>query len=313
MNIYKFVNSRDVREYHKEIGYKYSPSEAAWLVYMCEDSTVQERHEAWRWIIDNMPDEMVQVYTYEDLPVHISLHRVLEEFIEREKEGLQFFIADLESKIFTFDRNDSVFSNWNNCYNFIKQNEKEIGKWPVCVRYGYIDSYFSLKNGYMLIDKGGKIRRIQKERLSERYIYEKTRTYLSIAEFFMYMTPSFPSPFKDGDIVYCWGEKFEKVPMVYTTYKETHDSDSDQGMVYGYVIDDPLECYVCEYYYENHFSNNYPGIKFILSLEHISGIEYYRGELKGKNKFLDPISKWLREEYENDLAQLLNDFYSMIK
>ena len=293
MDIYKFVNSRDIREYHKKIGYKYTPSDIAWLVYMCEHSTGQEKHEAWRWIIDNMPDEMVRVYTCEYQPVHISLHRVLEEFIEREKEGLKHFTEDEEDKIFFYEGDRNYFSSWNKCYDYINQHEKNIYEWPVCVRYGYIDKDFSFENGYISVNKGGRIQHIQKEELVEKYIYEHTGKYMTIVEFFVELTPSFPSPFKEGDIVYCRGEKSEKEPVVYTCNKEVDGDDSDDDLVYGYVIEDSNAIDDGE----SDCSAKRMCVKHIYSLDHISDVEYYRGELRGRYKLLESISKWLKGEY----------------
>ncbi len=32
MDFYRFINSKDIREYHWRIGYEYNAAEAAWLV-----------------------------------------------------------------------------------------------------------------------------------------------------------------------------------------------------------------------------------------------------------------------------------------
>ena len=36
MDFTNFINSKDIRDYHREIGYKYNTLEAAWLVYQCD-------------------------------------------------------------------------------------------------------------------------------------------------------------------------------------------------------------------------------------------------------------------------------------
>ena len=56
MDITGFINSKDIREHHRAIGYEYNALEAAWLVSQCQHATLEEKHEAWRWIIVNMPD-----------------------------------------------------------------------------------------------------------------------------------------------------------------------------------------------------------------------------------------------------------------
>lgn len=62
MDITSFINSKDIREYHKQIGYEYNSVEAAWLVSQCNSKTLEQKHEAWLWIIDNMPDMEISVF-----------------------------------------------------------------------------------------------------------------------------------------------------------------------------------------------------------------------------------------------------------
>ena len=33
MDVYKFINSKDIREYLKKINYEFTPVEAAWLIW----------------------------------------------------------------------------------------------------------------------------------------------------------------------------------------------------------------------------------------------------------------------------------------
>ena len=40
MDILRFVNSKDIKRHLKEADYKFTPLEAAWLVYQCQDATV---------------------------------------------------------------------------------------------------------------------------------------------------------------------------------------------------------------------------------------------------------------------------------
>ena len=42
MDISGFINSRDIKKYHRDIGYKYIALEAAWLVSQCHGKTLEE-------------------------------------------------------------------------------------------------------------------------------------------------------------------------------------------------------------------------------------------------------------------------------
>jgi hypothetical protein len=56
MDILSFVNSKDIREYLQLINYQCDSMQAAWLVYHSAIKTMDEKHAAYRWIIENMPD-----------------------------------------------------------------------------------------------------------------------------------------------------------------------------------------------------------------------------------------------------------------
>ena len=41
MDITRFINSRDIREHLKKIGYQFTSLEAAWLIWQCKNHHVQ--------------------------------------------------------------------------------------------------------------------------------------------------------------------------------------------------------------------------------------------------------------------------------
>lgn len=47
MDIFRFVNSKDIREHLRNIGYEFNSLEAAWLIYQCRDAAIDEKHKAW--------------------------------------------------------------------------------------------------------------------------------------------------------------------------------------------------------------------------------------------------------------------------
>lgn len=56
MDILDFINSKTIRDYLHEIEYQCDSMQSAWLVYQSRYKSFEEKHEAWQWIIDNMPD-----------------------------------------------------------------------------------------------------------------------------------------------------------------------------------------------------------------------------------------------------------------
>ena len=56
MNYDRFINSKDIRDYLRQIGYSFIAPEAAFLVWQCRSATLKEKITAWREIIETMPD-----------------------------------------------------------------------------------------------------------------------------------------------------------------------------------------------------------------------------------------------------------------
>lgn len=48
MNIYRFIDSRDMRKHLQKLNYAFTAPEAAFLVYWYKDATLEERIAAWR-------------------------------------------------------------------------------------------------------------------------------------------------------------------------------------------------------------------------------------------------------------------------
>lgn len=44
MDIIRFINSRDIREYLRKCDYQFTALEAAWLIYRCRSATIKEKH-----------------------------------------------------------------------------------------------------------------------------------------------------------------------------------------------------------------------------------------------------------------------------
>ena len=80
MDILSFVNSKDIRDYLREIDYKCDTMQAAWLVYQNFTRSYEGKHEAWQWVIDNMPDQVMPKRRFSiERP---SLHEYLKELMD---------------------------------------------------------------------------------------------------------------------------------------------------------------------------------------------------------------------------------------
>ena len=102
MNVYRFINSKDIREHLESVKYPFGSLEAAWLIYQCRFASLEEKHASWRELIQTMPDCAIEERP--NTEAHGSLHRFLAEYMERETKLLH-----------TFCENDGGIYRWTEC------------------------------------------------------------------------------------------------------------------------------------------------------------------------------------------------------
>ena len=77
MDIYNFINSKDIADYLKSINYNFSIIEAFYIVYQCHNTTLKQKIEAWQEIIKTYPD-----CSYKRKRIDIeSMHQFLRSYI----------------------------------------------------------------------------------------------------------------------------------------------------------------------------------------------------------------------------------------
>ena len=89
MDIYRFIDSRDMREHLQQLNYSFTTPEAAFLVYWCKNAALEERIAAWREIIDTMPNcAMAERLNLEAIP---DFHQFLRDYIDLQERDLRRF------------------------------------------------------------------------------------------------------------------------------------------------------------------------------------------------------------------------------
>ena len=103
MDILRFVNSKDIRKHLADIGYGFTPLEAAWLIYGCRDATIAEKHGAWQELIETMPDCPIEKRKH-TLPQE-SLHAFLRKYMALEDRLVREFIEGdpFDTTFYTFE------------------------------------------------------------------------------------------------------------------------------------------------------------------------------------------------------------------
>ena len=291
MNIYEFVNSRDIREYWQKIGFAPNSLEASWLVYQSNNHTIEEKHAAWRWIISNMPDCEVSGKNIET--PQKSLHKFLSRYMEIEDYLITHFFLPEAGAVYTYralwksdlekyddgtewHKVDSIFATFEEAYAdateddelaplFLEFEKKHLGAHgkSISVRMTPDKKPVFIDEEFMLANK------------------EESDIYYNIF-FYLNLNFDFPHPFKQGDIIRPAKVKY-KNPRAWDATFVIGEDDAEDGSPIGYMAED-------EYVYRERI---YSYMDFELLEE----------EPRRDRRMLLPLSKYLKGEI--DLSILL--------
>ena len=91
MDVYRYIDSPDIRSYLQEIRYKFTIEEAAYLVWQCRRVTLEEKFAAWEEIVDTMPDSAIIGRPFGGRERVDSVHQFLRDYIAFQKQRLVEF------------------------------------------------------------------------------------------------------------------------------------------------------------------------------------------------------------------------------
>ena len=106
MNIYRFINSKDIRFHLQSLRYDFTLPEAAFLVWQCIDATLEEKHEAWCELIRTMPDCGMQ--KRRNMSAIKSMHDLLQDYMKLEQKLLREFYQYMRKYFPNFEKNRYV-------------------------------------------------------------------------------------------------------------------------------------------------------------------------------------------------------------
>ena len=289
MNIYEFVNfvnSCDIQSHWQKTGFLPNALESALLVYQSNNHTIEEKHEAWRWIIANMPDceitgiETLQKSLHEFLKRYMAIENaIIANFFATEAGAVYTYRALWKSELEKYDdgtewyKVNSIFPTFDDAYAdateddelaplFLEFEKKHLGAHgrSICIR--------------MTPDKKPVF-------LDEEFFFdteEESDLYYNV---FFYLNFDFPTPFKKGDIICPAKVKYKNPKAWDATF--VIGEDSEDGTPVGYMAED-------EYVYRE-------------SIYNIIDFEFLDGEPRTYRRILLPLSRYLKGEI--DLALLL--------
>ena len=313
-DIYSFINSKDVRNYLKEIDYQFSSPEAAWLVFQCRTLTIRERYEAWQDIIDTMPDAELESPHFRHFGERYFLHDILKKGIENEKRRFSEFCAESPGAVFTFQIRQGrykwnssdltpFYSGYSACLEAVRQEIGEINSDAdpeYRVTSVRITKKITEKPGAetLLLDAARNLEPLSLDSISPRDNSVKHNPpdsdAVDLTDVLQSLWFCFPVPFKKGDIV-----------REVSSYPDTEESaaplviistDSQGNLKAGYKGCDCSDMRIDGYFLDNR------GMLYWDYTFTYMDYEFFPEEcLTGKNRMLKALRSYLRDEIPVDL------------
>lgn len=319
MNIYEFINSKDIREHCEKIGHKFNSIECAYLIYQSQNHTLPEKHLAWQDLIETMPDTVIEERF--NCPHYDSLHdflrqymaledRLLAEFFREGKEYVYQFDAlydsDYNSQYYGYETGECIYQSFSNGLADEKENiakfwddllDFSVVKKKICTTH--FEKPYEIR---IRFNKSG----VPLEIVNGNNIISEEESYLAIS--FEGFWIDVPTPFQKGDIVFTNHQKSSVAPDPFVltylcTDKETErdkktckrlseKGDSSDMFAYGYrLIESDGEVYhECDHDY--------------LSLE------YFYGDLSGGRRVLKTIQAYYKNKI--DIANCMTAYHYIL-
>lgn len=301
--ILSYINSKDVRNYLREIHYDFSPLQCAYLIYRCKSLTIKQKHDAWNSLISVTEDCPLPKkrgwYEFE------SLHKMLHDYMEFENRCLSKFKVKEPNTVFSYMsrccckmncnsisdyewiESDMIFSDYQSCFDYIQEEAAEDNQ-NFRIRKTYLDkpdsayiqaeynSYGEMVDWFML-----------PKHFMELSEYESTLW----CESFDSMWFDIPIPFEKGDIV-C--DCVEKAPFVLLGtvpwYKKENPPRRENWR--DYLDNSDMQAYGYGYDEDTMFLYDDKRIHYL-------DMEYYHGKFDKGKKILLAYSQFLKEQIDD--------------
>ncbi len=290
MDIFSFIDSKDVIAYLQRKDYKFTPIEAAWVIWHSHEKPLTEKFEAWKELIVHYPNTPVVI----DGKEVAKLDEFLNKYMQLCEHTLQAFYKGGEDFVYGYERimkrkrevSSRVYKNYQDMIDEVSTSSTAM--------------YDAQK--FVFIQKS-----LRKPFVVSQVITDKAFIPLSIAFYgnqldelnggFEKMRITIPTPFHEGDLL---------IPVQFPHYACISE-------LRPFVLCDATEEEFYKYEFEKDVYTAMGGVGYFISnegtfvkdfVENCFDCEYYRDALKGKDKILYALSNY-KQEYIDE-AQLLN-------
>ena len=302
MKFCDFINSCDIRNHWEKINYVPTALESAWLVWQSKNHTLEEKHTAWKTIINGYEDCAIPAGIH-DLP-QPSLHEFLKRYTEIELCLISTFYKEEPNTVYSYRKyfDDDGSRDWNSdsalfsTFDEAYAHAKEDGEPPHPNFVEFVKTYIGEEGKQIFVRFN-----LEKEivRVDECNYLGDEKDYEIFQEVFRNMWFSLPTPFKKGDIVKTVRGKYTRASVfadLFTLMSICNESDcktrdGSDMTAYGYFIDRD-------------------GVAYHECIHNYMDLEYLQTPLTDENKLLLPISKYLKDEI--DLGLLLGAYRNIL-
>lgn len=319
MDVYKYIRSKDVREYNKKIKHEFNTLESTFLVWRNYDISLCEKHEAWRQICSEMPDTEIKKRLNVDYAP--SLYELIELFIKTDKFLINEFYREDDCAIYGYRFYCEGDNGWSedfrtpySCFEKLKKALEEDFDLPIVAieyRKQYLNSEW--KNIVLSIKKDGTVMNVSMQGFEDDFL--KDNSLKDKEEFFEGLWIDVPTPFKVGDIVCS-----KKTPFGYSVYngeqpfvltyianwsrkdslergdKTDRSEWQDERITRWKESGDSSDMIANGYFLATDYNDRYTGDFYDECMHDYTDLEYYRGEFVGGERVLLPVSYFVKGE-----------------
>jgi len=140
IDIFDFIDSKDIRDYNRQLGTMFTPIEQAVIIYNCDSVTVEEKLAAWHELLDayneedfskiNLPDggkvtnrDIMLGHTYRQM-TEITVDGFEKALLLKNKTENVFYLTQIYAGENSTDCEESEFSSYDKAYEYLCNSKK---------------------------------------------------------------------------------------------------------------------------------------------------------------------------------------------
>lgn len=268
MDIYNFINSKDIEIHCRNNQYNFTPLECAFLIWQCRKYTISEKHKAYQKLIDKFPDYLFYLREWDYMKIslqqflikYMEIENRLINILENNKIAAVTYIKSSDNIDSLYPFNEKLYLSKHICLSAINkyENKSNRDKCKVIFRPLLLEAK----------ERTSSISLYVNEELEDVFITETG--FLSAEEIKIFHTfdeirIEISLPFKDNDLLI---EKYiyNAEPFEYKT-DEFEFSDTGMGLI-SWIYPFEEEIYVSNYL-NLEYAPQVPKTKYDTTLENM--------------------------------------------